>query len=425
MSASEKLSRAMRWRREGSGLLSGIRHLRKAGDSDVPSAAGSERPLARGELVETREATIAPTVRRELVSQAELQQDLQRFMAGFSGQISQATQAIMEDASSKLFEPALRHTLHALSSSMDIVAGPVPEVNLLDMVVFVSLSREVFATHDLPNVFGEQGQALARAFARSEEQIWLIARKVLTPEQEQWLRDAVRAWRLQHPEQTRVAGVRFAEFSGLAAALHSRTDASGILAGVLSATRTADAALLLGERGMFLAPRMPYIARLHARLGVYEILHDSLAQLDKVEALVARTSALRPMLSELNELVTRSCSLALETQRTSVAAQALSESAWPLLQGAERLLAPQPGQTEEKNDRLQSLVEASTGLVQKTQTLVHDLNGMTQGDPLAAMNAAATRLEHYGKRLLWQAAAVGAGLIVLFWTGYYLAIHAW
>ena len=366
----------------------------------------------------------APGASRGLVSQAEIQQDLQRFVARFSGQINQATQAIMEDASSKLFEPALRHTLHALSSSFDIVAGPVPEVNLLDMVVFVSLSREVFASHDLPKVFGEKGQEVARAFAKSEEQIWQIARKVLGPEQEQWLRDAIRSWRSQHPEQTRVAGVRFAEFSGLAADRQGRTDASGILAGVRSATRTADAALLLGERGMFLAPRMPYIARLHARLGVYEILHDSLRQLDRMEALLARTTELRPMLSELNELVTRTSTLALEAQRTSSAAHALSESAWPLLQGAERLLTP-PGQTGAEHNRVQTLVESTTGLVQKTQALVQDLNGMTQGDPLAAMSAAATRLEHFSKRLLWGAAVVGAGLIVLFWTGYYLAKHVW
>jgi hypothetical protein len=246
----------------------------------------------------------------------------------------------------------------------------------------------------------------------------------LTPEQEQWLLDAIRAWRSQHPDQTRVAGVRFAEFSKLTADRQGRTDASGILAGVRSATRTADAALLLGERGMFLAPRMPYIARLHARLGVYEILRDSLMQLDRFEALLQRTSELRPMLRELDELVTRTSSLALEAQRTSAAAQALSEAAWPLLQGAERLLTP-PGQTGAENNRVQTLVESSTMLVQRTQALVQDLNGMTQGDPLAAMNSAATRLEHFGKRLLWQVAAVCAALIVLFWAGYFATRHAW
>jgi len=424
MFAPEKPSRVTRWRREGSALLSGIRHLGQASNSNAPPSADPERPGGGGELVETRAAALAPAARRELVSQAELQQDLQRFVAGFSGQINQATQAIMADSSSKLFEPALRHTLHALSSSMDIVAGPAPEVNLLDMVVFVSLSREVFVTHDLPKVFGEQGQELAHALAKSEEQIWSIAQKLLTAEQEQWLRDAIRAWRLQHPEQTRVAGVRFAEFSGLVAALQGRTDASGILAGVLSATRTADAALLLGERGMFLAPRMPYIARLHARLGVYEVMNDTMGQVDRLEALLARTSELRPMLGELNELVTRGSSLAREAQITSVAAQALSESAWPLMQGAQQLMSPL-GQTEANTNPVQTLVDASTGLVQKTHALVQDLNGMAHGDPLAAMNAAATRLEHYGKRLLWQAAALGAGLIVLFWAGYYLTRHAW
>jgi hypothetical protein len=110
MRASEKLSRTMRWRREGSALLEGIRHLGQASHSDVPPGAESERRLVRGETLETRQPADALSASRELVSRAEIQQDLQRFVARFGGWINQATQAIMEDASSKLFEPALRHS---------------------------------------------------------------------------------------------------------------------------------------------------------------------------------------------------------------------------------------------------------------------------------------------------------------------------
>jgi hypothetical protein len=362
---------------------------------------------------------------QHLVSQAEIQQDLQRFFARFSERMTQATQEIVGvGPSSKLYEPALRHALLATSSGLDITAGPTPEVNLLDMIVFLTLSREAFERHYVPNVFGAAGEDIARAFRTSEQEIWQLGRKVLKPEQETLLHEAIRAWQAEHPEQTRVAGVRFAEFSGLAADARHRTQASGILAGVRSATHTADAALLLGERAMFLAPRIPFVVRLHARLGTHEIMADSLAQLDRVEALLQRVDELNPMLSQLSTLVDKTSSLAVDAQRTSASAQALSESAWPLLQGAERLLETSDVPGTQAN-RVQLLVESTDSLVTRTRSLVQDLNGIGHGDPLATLQAATARLEHFTQRLLWQAALVGGGLIVLFWIGYYLTRHVW
>lgn len=410
MQGSEKMPRSKRalgrasdattrWRRRGRVLL--------------------EQGLGIGHVSETEATPAKAKEDRALISQAEIQQDLQRFVALFSERMVQSVEPIAADPSSELFVPALRTTLLALSACLDIAAGPTPEVNLLDMVVFVTLSRDSFAHHYVPNVFGEPGQPMNRVFQTSEEQIWNIARKVLTPVQEKTLRDTIRSWQAAHPEQTRVAGVRFAEFSGLAVDPRHRAQASGILAGVRSATRTADAALLLGERAMFLAPRIPFIIRMHVRLGTRELLTDSLGQLDRVEALMRQAGELRPLLSELTELVGKTSSLALDAQKTSAAAQSLSESAWPLLQGAERLLAS-PDSPGPQANRVQSLVESSDGLVTRTRALVQDLNEVTHGDPTAAMNAAAARLEHFTKRLLWQVGLVGAGLIALFWLGYYL-----
>jgi hypothetical protein len=133
---------------------------------------------------------------------------------------------------------------------------------------------------------------------------------------------------------------------------------------------------------------------------------------------------LRPLLNELTELVGKTSSLALDAQKTSAAAQALSESAWPLLQGAERLLAT-PSAPGTPGNRVQTLVESTHGLVSHTRALVQDLNDITHGDPVAAMTAAAGRIEHFGRRVLWQGALVGAGLIILFWTGYFLTRRAW
>ena len=46
-----------------------------------------------------------------------------------------------------------------------------------------------------------------------------------------------------------------------------------------SASRAANQALLLSERGLFLFHRLPFLWRLQARLGVREVLGDSFLQL--------------------------------------------------------------------------------------------------------------------------------------------------
>ena len=76
-------------------------------------------------------------------------------------------------------------------------------------------------------------------------------------------------------------GVRTARGRGLRRTAAQRAARSW--ARCARATKTADQALLLSERAMFLATRLPFVIRLQARIGVQESISDTLARLGNVQ----------------------------------------------------------------------------------------------------------------------------------------------
>jgi hypothetical protein len=349
-----------------------------------------------------------------LISQTEIQEDLQRFSSQFTERVAQALEPLTSDHASPLLEQALKRSLLYFSAVVDISAGPIPEVNLLDMVVFVTLSRDAFENHWLPEVFGEAGRALLDVLRCSADEIWNIGAKVLDAQQRDTLRETVRVWQEAHPMQVRVEGIRLSAFSSVAGGARESRLATGLLANVRAATRTADQAVLLGERFMFLAPRIPFIVRLHARLGTLELLGDSAAKLAQLEPVLQRVHELEPMLADASALVGRLTTLAQTASETAGAAQQLTSAAAPLVQTIENLVAGP------HDPRTLNVLHASDRLVGKTSRLLQQVSGLATDDPAAALDRATTRMEHVVRRTLWQLATLGAVWILLFWGGYYL-----
>jgi hypothetical protein len=224
-------------------------------------------------------------------SEYELQEELERFTARFADRITQATTALDGPEHPGIRDEALRKNLLYVSSATEIATGLSSEINLLDMVVFVRLCRAVLDKHWIPRLYGRHGSELADVFANAEEEILVIAARALGPEQRADLARVIDTWLADNPDQTRVEGVRLADFSAAAgAAASERTgQAKGLLSSVKAATQTANQAALLSERGLFLFHRMPSLWRLQARLGAREMLSDAIVQLcDGPESPVAR-----------------------------------------------------------------------------------------------------------------------------------------
>lgn len=227
-------------------------------------------------------------------SDLQLQEQLQRFTTRFIDRVTQATETLERSSSPKVRDSALRKNLLYVSSALEIATGPVSEINLLDMFVFVRLCRTVLEKHLVPALYGAHGAALVQAFAHSDDELGEIVMRGLEVERRAELESLVATWLAENPDQTRVEGVRLADFAGAAgaAAAGRVLQVSGLLAGVKTATRAANEAMLLVERGLFLFHRLPFLWRLQARLGAREMLDDSLVYLvEGPRAPVARMRA--------------------------------------------------------------------------------------------------------------------------------------
>jgi hypothetical protein len=215
------------------------------------------------------------------LSDLELQQELERFTTQFTERVTQATASLDRSPREEVRDEALRKNLLYVSSAIEIATGPYPEINILDMVVFIRLSRTVLERHWIPTLYGQDGLGLDEIFAKAESELSAIAAQALSPKQREELEVLVDAWLEDNPAQVRVEGVRLADFSSAAgsAAAERAGQAKGLLSSVKVAARTANQAMLLSDRCLFLVHRLPSLWRLQARLGAREVLSDAIAQL--------------------------------------------------------------------------------------------------------------------------------------------------
>jgi hypothetical protein len=214
---------------------------------------------------------------------SELQEVLQRFTTQFADRVTQATQTLERSSSQDVRDEALRKNLLYVSSALEIATGPDPDVNLLDMLVFVHLSRAALERHWIPEVYRERGAELAEVFERSERELNAVAEQALSPAQRAQLAGIVDAWLAENRDQVRVEGIRLADFAGAAgsAAADRAIQAKGLLSSMTTASHAANQAFLLAERGLFLFHRLPFLWRLQARLGAREVIADTVAHLSE------------------------------------------------------------------------------------------------------------------------------------------------
>ncbi len=354
--------------------------------------------------------------RGAIVTQAELQQDVERFVSEFMFDVAHAMRSVEESPETRLRALGHRRTLIYYATSLDIASGPYPELNVVDMLVFVALARGALEEYWIPTEFGARGRPLLDAFTRAEERMWHVSGKILSGEQQEAVRELIADWRRLHPGVFVVEGVRFEQFAyraGEVAEERARR-ARGLFGQIRSATRTADEALLLGERAVFLSHRLPFLLRLQARVGTEEILLDSLAN---VQDVLRQVPELRPLLDELTVLTSHAGSAAHE-------ARLLAEASVPLL---DRLVGPSvalaPGSSQ--NGRAANAAPADVlgrldDITRRSESMLRELRSLLPADPEALGRAVEHRVESTARRIAIYCLIVGLGWAVFFWTGYYL-----
>lgn len=207
--------------------------------------------------------------------QAQLREEIERFAYRYAAHLV----PLLDSIEDELTTPEQRLKVHKWKSRFvyslaEIAHGSDPEVNLLDMVVLTALVRMVSERRLVPEVFsGDKGQEWLVAVRQSEREIWLVAEKVLDPEQQTTLRELIRDWQTNNPEVDNVTTVRFSNFASELGAdkLDSLVQPGGFLPEVSEATRAVDEIRRTTERMMFLAFLTPRLARLESESLLYDL----------------------------------------------------------------------------------------------------------------------------------------------------------
>jgi hypothetical protein len=206
-------------------------------------------------------------------TRGELQDDLMRFEGRFAARLMGAFNPIVESSDPALRLRAARDQLAFVTSALDIAVGSAPEVDLLDMLTLVALGREATARRWSPETCGEAALGVAEAFRASAEDISAVAAGVISGEVEAELRQVIREWQDENPDNDDVAGVRlsaYAKYRGSTSA-----DKGGLFSLLRGASETADTAVLLGDRALYATQRLPNLVRLHVRIATREAVADA------------------------------------------------------------------------------------------------------------------------------------------------------
>ncbi|HEY6878147.1 MAG TPA: hypothetical protein VI299_09005 [Polyangiales bacterium] len=352
-------------------------------------------------------------------SQIELQQSVERHATVFVERAGLEFESLITLKEVELGDHALRLYVRYASSALEIASGLQPEVNVLDLLVFVMLTRASMEQYWMPQVFGARAGPLLRAMQTSEQELWTWAEGVIADDKRAQLRTFIVRWLEAHPAAPRLEWVRFAEFASISADVERSQAASGILASVRSVTRTADAALLLSERALFLAQRAPALLRVQARLGARELLADGLqrlagpqALLEQGEGLLKRTEALRPLVQDLQ-------TLSSGFGRTIEEARTLTVEMRELAKVTEPLLVTRVADDGDASTGIEQLVASTHALSESA--------GHTIAQARLLAQAAGVLTEGEGERLdrllrKWTLYAVVLSVLFsgVFWSGYFV-----
>lgn len=256
------------------------------------------------------------------MDQLELQEDVQRFFSRFVERVVQAYYNPEMYRTTELGETSLREYLLYESESLKIATGPYPEVNLLDMLVFIKLNKVVIRDYWIPKHYGKAGNQLWKAFQVSEDDIEAIAKKLMTDEQLKQVDELARQWFKKNPGQFRVEKIRIGDFSGIASKVNNGAgnfletlSISNLLVGTKSTVKAVDQMVLVANRGIFLAQHLPGLIRLQARLGTNEIMDDVSIRMSKSQDLWSKINETQPVVNDFTGLVAQLNELVLNTKQ--------------------------------------------------------------------------------------------------------------
>ena len=164
-------------------------------------------------------------------------------------------------------------------------------------MIIVTLGRIVWEEYWQPEVFGDPAQVVVETLKELEKDIWTLAAKLLTPEQQKELRLLIHEWRKRNPEQHSIGFIRLSDLLMLVgedSVFQKETQPGGLLAPITEATEAVDEIRFSADRAMYLVSRMQVVLGLQA-----QTMYHDLATQPEVRQLLSDITGLRGTVERL------------------------------------------------------------------------------------------------------------------------------
>ena len=211
-----------------------------------------------------------------VVDPVEVQQQLMRFADDFSARMIVGINNFRHGTNALAPAEALQWKIALGTETCSIASGPNAIANLLDMTIFVTVTRAALQEYWQPKVFGASAQPMLESCQNAETDIWRFASQVLNPVQQAELRAAIEAWRRQNPMPESVLSVRAVGFASQVAQANQTGPAKpgsvftlldlDPLSGLDPATREIAQTRLFAERALYVTQKLPTLLRWQAEL---------------------------------------------------------------------------------------------------------------------------------------------------------------
>jgi len=200
---------------------------------------------------------------------------------------------------------AQRFLVESATSAYDIVTNREPFSQVLDLTIMVTLTSQIWIDDDrATREFGEvRGDPLVASLRRAREEVWLIAARVLTPDQLSALDFLIASWRRANASVEDVSFVRFDDFASTRgqSVIAAAAQGGGLFQPLNQAVDEAVAYRKLLERMFYLAKRAPTLINWQSQSMIDQILakEESVLALRNLDSATTSVEVLSTTVSRL------------------------------------------------------------------------------------------------------------------------------
>jgi hypothetical protein len=254
----------------------------------------------------------------------QLQLAVMRFADEYAARVDEriaAFQQATNDPGERLAAQSWR--VSQATGAFTIAAGPNPELNAIDMLVFATLSRMVIEDRWVGELYGPRADGLLAAHRVLESRAWSHADVFLTAAQMDELRTSIAAWHRDNPIGRAVPFIHLEDFAFATSATSAGPSSStsifsfiGIdpLANLDPAVRELAQSRQLAERAVYYGQRVPKLISMETQRLAFEmaVTPESLRMLDSVDRIGGAAQATGTLAADLPRLIAEERSAAIE-----------------------------------------------------------------------------------------------------------------